>query len=44
LTPGASDDLLALGLSDEATWGAITLIAHQNAISRMHHGLAAMRR
>lgn len=47
-TPWAMNegDVFALrsaGLSDEAILGAITLIAHQNAISRMHHGLAAMR-
>jgi len=48
-TPWAMDasDANALrdaGLSDTAILGAITLIAHQNAISRLHHGLAAMRR
>lgn len=32
-----------VGLSDEAILGAIALVAYQNAISRMHHGLAAMR-
>ncbi len=35
--------LRALGLSDEAILAAITLVAHQNAISRMHHALAAVR-
>lgn len=33
-----------VGLSDVAILGAITLIAHQNTISRMHHGLEAMQR
>ena len=37
------DALRAVGLSDEAVLAAITLIAHQNAISRMHHALAAVR-
>jgi len=44
MNAGDADALRALGLSDEAILGAITLIAHQNAISRIHHGLAAMRR
>jgi alkylhydroperoxidase family enzyme len=48
-TPWAMDandaqTLRAAGLSDVAILGAITLIAHQNGISRLHHGLAAMRR
>ena len=34
------DALHAAGLSDEEILAAITLIAHQNAISRMHHALA----
>lgn len=46
-TPWAmnADDVIALrslGLSDEAILGAITLVAHQNALSRMHHALAAV--
>jgi len=40
---GDVDRLRAQGLSDEAILGAVTLVAYQNAISRMHHGLAAMR-
>jgi alkylhydroperoxidase family enzyme len=42
----ASDvqSLRDVGLSDVAILGAITLIAHQNTISRLHHGLEAMRR
>ena len=43
MNAGDAEALRAVGLSDEAILGAITLIAHQNAISRMHHGLAAMR-
>ena len=46
-TPWAmnADDVNALrsaGLSDEAILGAITLVAYQNALSRMHHGRAAI--
>lgn len=37
------DALRAAGLSDEGILGAITLVAHQNTISRMHHALAAVR-
>lgn len=37
------DALRSVGLSDEEVLAAITLIAYQNAISRMHHALAAMR-
>jgi alkylhydroperoxidase family enzyme len=36
------DALRAVGFSDEEALAAITLIAHQNAISRMHHALAAV--
>lgn len=43
MNQGDVDALRAVGLSDEAILGAITLIAHQNAISRMHHALAAVR-
>lgn len=35
--------LRAEGLTDAAILDLITLVAHQNTISRMHHGLAAMR-
>lgn len=38
-----AETLRKAGLSDETILAAITLVAHQNAISRMHHGLAAMR-
>lgn len=41
---GDVERLRADGLSDEAILGAVTLVAYQNAISRMHHGLAAMHR
>ena len=46
LTPwavGALDATLlrAEGLDDPAILAAITLVAHQNTLSRMHHGLAA---
>lgn len=43
MNQGDVDALRAVGLSDEGILGAITLIAHQNAISRMHHGVVAMR-
>lgn len=43
MNQGDVDALRAVGLSDEGILGAITLIAHQNAISRMHHALAAVR-
>ncbi|UQA55096.1 hypothetical protein [Polyangium aurulentum] len=48
LTPwavGAADlePLRAQGLDDHAILDVISLVAHQNTISRMHHGLAAMR-
>lgn len=48
-TPWAMDasDVQSLrdaGLSDVAILGAITLVAHQNTISRLHHGLGAMGR
>lgn len=36
--------LREVGLSEIAILGAITLVAHQNAISRLHHGLVAMHR
>jgi alkylhydroperoxidase family enzyme len=47
LTPWAAgardlEPLRAEGLSDAAILDVITLAAHQNAISRMHHGLAAL--
>lgn len=38
------DSLRAAGLSDHAILDAITLIAHQNAISRIHHALFALQR
>jgi alkylhydroperoxidase family enzyme len=38
------DELRTAGLSDDAILAAITLIGHQNAISRMHHALAAVRK
>lgn len=37
------ETLRVVSLSDEEILGAITLTAYQNAISRMHHGLAAIR-
>lgn len=48
LTPwavGAADlaTLREQGLDDRAILDAITIVAHQNTISRMHHGLAALR-
>ncbi|MDI1451005.1 hypothetical protein [Polyangium sp. 6x1] len=41
---GAADaaTLRAHGLDDPAILAAITLVAHQNTFSRMHHGLAAL--
>ncbi len=42
MSAGDVDALRAVGLSDNAILDAITLIAHQNAISRMHHALAAL--
>lgn len=44
MSEGDVEALRREGLSDEAILGAITLVAYQNAISRMHHGLAAMHR
>lgn len=44
MSAGDVEALRREGLSDEAILGAITLVAYQNAISRMHHGLAAMHR
>jgi alkylhydroperoxidase family enzyme len=43
MNQGDVDALRAVGLSDEGILGAITLIAHQNTISRIHHALAAVR-
>jgi hypothetical protein len=43
MNAGDVDALRAVSLSDEAILTAITLIAHQNAISRMHHALVAVR-
>jgi len=37
------ETLRAASLSDETILATITLVAHQNAISRMHHALAAVR-
>lgn len=37
------EKLRAASLSDEAILAAITLVAHQNAISRMQHALSAVR-
>lgn len=37
-----ADVLRAHGLDDPAILAAITLVAHQNTFSRMHHGLAAL--
>jgi alkylhydroperoxidase family enzyme len=37
------ETLRAVSLSDETILATITLVAHQNAISRMHHALAAVR-
>ena len=43
MNAGDIETLRAAGLSDEAILAAITLVAHQNAISRMHHALVAAR-
>ena len=43
MSAGDIETLRAASLSDEAILAAITLVAHQNAISRMHHALAAVR-
>lgn len=44
MNAGDIETLRAASLSDETILAAITLTAHQNAISRMHHALAALRR
>ncbi len=42
MNAGDIERLRAASLSDEAILAAITLVGYQNAISRMHHALAAI--